>query len=148
MICNLFNFCPQSAQSRRHGGLWWAEPPNKAPSPPNWNMKHYKSVEFLSIFRISSPPRRTNTESAACSSFIHKKPNLTQTKQEFKYLVVWPAQNFRWAKMFDLRRATVFWFRYCLLKHKMTRYSKIWRAMAPCPRPGYAYVCAVYITHM
>jgi len=23
MICSLFNFCPQSAQSSRHGGLWW-----------------------------------------------------------------------------------------------------------------------------
>jgi len=24
MICNLFNFYPQLAQSRRHEGLWWA----------------------------------------------------------------------------------------------------------------------------
>jgi len=24
MICSLFSFCPQSAQSRRHGGFWWA----------------------------------------------------------------------------------------------------------------------------
>jgi len=23
MICSLFKFCPQSAQSHRHGGLWW-----------------------------------------------------------------------------------------------------------------------------
>ena len=27
-------------------------------SPPNWNMKHYKSVEILSIFRVSSPPQK------------------------------------------------------------------------------------------
>jgi len=35
------------------GGL---SPPNKAPSPPNWNREQYKSVEFLSIFRMSSHP--------------------------------------------------------------------------------------------
>jgi len=50
----------------------------------------------LAIFRISSP--RTNakppywklssgdSESAAYSSFVHKKPNLAQMKLEFKYL--------------------------------------------------------------
>ena len=27
--------------------------------PPNWNMTHYKSVEFLSIFRMSIPSPRT-----------------------------------------------------------------------------------------
>jgi len=50
----------------------------------------------LSIFRISSPPHKrkapywkrssNGSESAAYSSFVHKKPNLTQMKQEFKYL--------------------------------------------------------------
>jgi len=67
-------------------------------------VKHYKSVEFLSIFRISSPPAQTQSppywklssdgfESAAYSSFVHKKPNLTQIKQEFKYLRVrWHGQ--------------------------------------------------------
>jgi len=59
-------------------------------------MKHYKSAEFLSIFRMLSPPRKgkapywkrssDGSESAAYSSFVHKKPNLTQTKPEFKYL--------------------------------------------------------------
>ena len=38
--------------------------------------------------------------------------------------MTWPAQNLDWVKMFDFRRATVFCLRYCLLKHKMTRYSK------------------------
>jgi len=40
MICSLFNFCPQSAQSRRHGGgvLVGLVHPNKAPSPPK--LKH------------------------------------------------------------------------------------------------------------
>jgi len=43
MICSLFNFCSQSAQSRRHatgeGDLVGLALPNKAPSPTNWNMK-------------------------------------------------------------------------------------------------------------
>jgi len=33
MICSLFDLCPQSAQSRRHGGFGGISPPNKAPSP-------------------------------------------------------------------------------------------------------------------
>ena len=54
-ICLLLHLCAQAVPSPRgdFGGL---SPPNKAPSPPNWNMKRYKSVEFLSIFRVSSPP--------------------------------------------------------------------------------------------
>jgi len=34
-------------QSRRHGGLC---PPKT--NPPNWNVEHHKSVEFLSNFRM------------------------------------------------------------------------------------------------
>jgi len=60
-------------------------------------MKPYKSVEFLSIFRMSSHPRTNakspywklsseGSETAAYSSFVHKKPNLPQMKQEFKHL--------------------------------------------------------------
>ena len=56
-----------------------------------------KSVEVLSIFRMSSHPRTNakppylkpfsdGSESAAYSSFVQKKPNLIQMKQEFKYL--------------------------------------------------------------
>jgi len=85
---------PVATGGRGFSGL---NPPNKAPSPPNWNVKHYKLVEFLSIFRISSPPALTQSsphwkissdgsESAAYSSFVHMKPNLTPMKQEFKYL--------------------------------------------------------------
>jgi len=41
------------------GGL---SPPNKAPSkPPKWNMKHYKSVKFLSIFRMPIQPAQTQS---------------------------------------------------------------------------------------
>ena len=42
-------------QSHRSGGFGALIPPNKAPSPPNWNMKYYKSVEFLSSFKMWSP---------------------------------------------------------------------------------------------
>jgi len=34
------------------GGL---NPPKKLQMPQNWNMKHYKSVDFLSNFRMSVP---------------------------------------------------------------------------------------------
>jgi len=40
MICSLFNFCLQSAQSHRYGGgaLVGSASPNKAPIPPK--LKH------------------------------------------------------------------------------------------------------------
>ena len=44
-------------QPRRHGGFWGLSPPKQNSKPPNWNTKHYKSVDFLSIFGMSSPPR-------------------------------------------------------------------------------------------
>jgi len=47
--------CSKPVPSPR-GGL---APETKLQAPPNWNMKHYKSVEFLSIFRVSSPPAET-----------------------------------------------------------------------------------------
>ena len=37
------------------GGFGGLSCPNKGLSPPNWNVKHYKSVEVLSIFRMTSP---------------------------------------------------------------------------------------------
>ena len=45
------------------GGFGAVIRPNKAPSPPNWNMKYYKSVEFLSFFRMSSPAAQTQSPS-------------------------------------------------------------------------------------
>jgi len=36
-------------------------PQTKLQAHPNWNMKHYKSVEFLSIFIMSSHPPETQT---------------------------------------------------------------------------------------
>ena len=37
------------------GALVGLAPPNKAPSPPNWNIKHYKFVEFLSNLNVKPP---------------------------------------------------------------------------------------------
>jgi len=37
------------------GGL---APPDKAPSPPNWNMKHYNQLSFCQLFNVKPP--RTN----------------------------------------------------------------------------------------
>jgi len=42
-------------------GFWGLTPTNKAPRLPNWNMKHYKSVEILPIFRVSSPPAQAQS---------------------------------------------------------------------------------------
>ena len=55
MICSLFNFCPHSAQSRRHGGvLVGLDPQAKLQAP-----QIETSVKFLSSFRISSPAAQT-----------------------------------------------------------------------------------------
>jgi len=88
MICSLFNFCPVCSVQSPRGGLWWT-----CPQIETWNT--IKSVEFLSIFRMLSYPRTNakplyrkpfsdGSESAAYSSFVHNKSNLTQMKQEFK----------------------------------------------------------------
>jgi len=53
--------------------------------------------------------------------------------------------KFGWVKMFDFTRATVYFLRYCLVKHKMTRYSK--NLEGPWLH-GYACVRAVYTTYM
>jgi len=49
-------------QSRRHWGtLVGLATLNKAPSHPNLNMKHYESMEFLSIFEWQAPPHKRKT---------------------------------------------------------------------------------------
>ena len=89
MICSLFNFCPHSAQSRRHEGALVG----LAPQREIWNtINQWRFVNFQKqapphkrkapLFKFSSD----GSESAAYSSFVHKKPNLTQMKQEFKCL--------------------------------------------------------------
>jgi len=49
------------------GALVGLAPPKQSSKPPNWNMKHYKSEEFLSNFNImpplherKAPPRKRN----------------------------------------------------------------------------------------
>jgi len=51
-------------QSRRHGAGFGGliHPPNKAPSPPNWNVKHYISVEFLPILEFQAPPQKRKAD--------------------------------------------------------------------------------------
>ena len=41
------------------GSLVGVAPQTKLQAPRNWNMKHFKSVEFLSNFRMSSPLTQT-----------------------------------------------------------------------------------------
>jgi len=53
---DLYDFVGEPHQSRRHGGaLVTLDPPNKAPWPPNWNMKHYILWNFCQIW-MPSPP--------------------------------------------------------------------------------------------
>jgi len=54
-------------------------------------MKHYKSVEFLSIFRVSIPPHKHKApywklSSDGSESAVYSQEDLTQMKQKLKYL--------------------------------------------------------------
>ena len=51
-------------------------------------MKHYKSVELCQFIECQAHLLKISSDGSesAASSFAHKKPNLTQMKQEFKYL--------------------------------------------------------------
>ena len=49
---------PAPQQSRLHGeALVGLAPQTKLQNPPNWNVKHYKQVEFLLFFFNVKPPR-------------------------------------------------------------------------------------------
>jgi len=122
-------------------------------------MKHCKSVEFCQFLECQATC--TNAKSlienflvTVLSLLLIHTVFCPQEAQSYRneakvYIltcaVTWPAQNFAWVKMFDFRLSTVFCTRYCILKHKMTRYSK--NPEGPWP-PGYAYIRAVYITYM
>jgi len=85
MICSLFNFCPHSAQSRRHEGALVGLDPQIV----TWNtINQWRFVNFQNVnFQNQAPPHKRKaplfkfssdgSESAAYSSFVHKKPNLT-----------------------------------------------------------------------
>ena len=65
IMCVFINILLLGVTSPRGGGAFGGlSPPNKTPSPPNWNTKHYKSVEILSMFRVSSPPAQTQSTPA------------------------------------------------------------------------------------
>ena len=52
--------CEGNQPRRQAGGVGELSPPQEAPSSPNWNMKRYKSVEFLLNFvRVLSPSAHT-----------------------------------------------------------------------------------------
>ena len=54
LITKYWNIFPTLVPSAQ--GIWWAQPPKtKHQAPLNWNMKHYKSVEFLSNFQCQAP---------------------------------------------------------------------------------------------
>ena len=125
--------------------------PKQSSKPPKLKrealLNQWRCSQFL---ECQAPPHKrkppyrklSSDRSVAYSSFVHKKPNLTQMKQEFKYFrAQWHAQNFGWVKMFDFRRATIFCLRCCLLKHKMTRYSQNlegpWPPAPPLATPMY-----------
>jgi len=106
------------------GALVTLVPQNKSPIPPNWSTKHYKSVKYLSIYRISSPPTENFPATVLSLLLNHllstRSPILPKWNKSLNTYMrsgmvspkLWVGQNV--------------WFclRYCLLKHKMTRYSK------------------------
>jgi len=78
------------------GALVDLAPTNKAPSPQikTWNpINHWSFCQFLECKATCTNAKfpywtlsSDGSETAAYSSIVHKKPNLTQMKQEFKYL--------------------------------------------------------------
>jgi len=56
--------CAGPAPSPREGFVGFT-PPNKAPTPPNWNLKYYKSMEFLSNFNVKPPYWRLSGDGSA-----------------------------------------------------------------------------------
>jgi len=59
---NSESFTGAHAVPSPRGALVGLSSSNKAPSPPNWNMKHYKLVEYLSNLNVKPP--RTNVKSS------------------------------------------------------------------------------------
>jgi len=55
LITPVQNLNPDPSTRGSFGGL---SPPNKAPSPPNWDMKHYKSVECFQILECQAIPKK------------------------------------------------------------------------------------------
>jgi len=59
MIYSLFNFCPRSAQSRRHGmALVGLVPPNKAQSPQAETWNTINQLRFCQFLECQVPPHK------------------------------------------------------------------------------------------
>jgi len=57
----VWTFLFESAQSRRHGRLWWAQLPRQnSEHTRNGNMKHYKSTEFVNFCNVKPPCTNEN----------------------------------------------------------------------------------------
>jgi len=60
--------------------------------PPNWNMKHYKSMKFLSIFRKSSPPNELSGDrsgyTAQAEYFFanHSSSSISHSRTQFFHI--------------------------------------------------------------
>jgi len=61
--CNSFTWSNLNSKSFtfKQGGFGDLAPINKAPIPPNWNIKHYESVEFLSKLNVKPPLHKRKT---------------------------------------------------------------------------------------
>jgi len=59
------------SQSRHHGGFSGLSPPNKVPSPPNWNVKHYR-WNFGKFYNVKSPPHKHKALPQNCKALLLK----------------------------------------------------------------------------
>ena len=89
MTCSLFSFFRSLLRPVAAGGLVGLAARNKLQDSQSktWNtINHYNFCQFS---KCQAPYWKFSSdgfEYAAYSSFVHKKPNLTQMKQEFKYV--------------------------------------------------------------
>jgi len=135
MICSYIHLFPQSAQSRGHGnGFGGLSPQTKlqAPQIETWNTINQWS--FCQFLEYQAPPHKRKAPLLksfqqhfwVCYLFLFCPQESQSYSNETRIWILtceaaWPAQNFRWVKMFDFRRAIVLCLRNCLLNHKMTR---------------------------
>ena len=70
--CSFVSVSTMLSRSHRHGGFGGLIPPHKAPRPQNCNVIHYKSVEFLSNLKMSSPTHKHRSPSYKCKASLLK----------------------------------------------------------------------------
>ena len=87
---HLHNLVPLQAcdQSRRHGGFCGISLPNNAPSPPTWNVKHDKSMEFYQFLQCQAPLLKT-----FCRRFCKWRDSPSHLKRQVRAIshenVIW-----------------------------------------------------------